>query len=224
MLANSIKSWKDESSVEILTRLAIEAAVAANWQEAAKINKKIVTLAQNDIEALNRLARAQVCDGHIQLAQKSYKKVLVLDPYNLIAKRNLEKISKMSKNSSKNGNGEIVPAPISNFFLFEPGKTKIINLLNLAPPFVLANLNCGEILMMNLKKHGISITSNDGTYLGALPDDLAHRLLTYIAGGNKYEVFVKYATTKSLTVFIKEVERSSKFVNQPSFQIKTKDI
>jgi len=76
---------------------------------------------------------------------------------------------------------------------------------------------------MNLKRHGIGIATNDGQYLGALPDDLAHRLLTYISGGNKYSVFVKYATTKNLTVFIKEIERSTKFVNQPSFQTISKN-
>ena len=52
---------------------------------------------------------------------------------------------------------------------------------------------------------------------GALPDDLAHKLISYIDGGNKYETYVMCTTTKMLSIFIKEVYKSEKFVNQPSF-------
>lgn len=217
-------SWKNEADLKKLADLAIRAAISTNWEEAVKINKKIIKQSQNDVEALNRLARAQVCAGKNSLAEKTYKKVIVLDPYNLIAKKNLEKISKLasikSSNNSHVSNG--APHELSTSFLNEPGKTKVINLLNLAPPAVLAVLNCGEKLLMNTRKHSIGITSREETYLGALPNDLSHRLQMYIAGGNKYDVFVKYATTKSLTVFIKETERSPKFTNQPSFQQSTR--
>jgi|SRR3989344_3522624 len=226
MLTRLPNRTQEELDIEKLTQLAIEAATALNWQEAAKINKKIISISASDCEALNRLARAQTCAGEVKKAEKTYKKVLTIDPYNLIAKKNLEKIVKITLTNGKNGhtignsNGSSTTDLSQNFnnFLYEPGKTKIINLLNLAQPSELAILNCGQILTINLKKHGIYISSEDGTYLGALPDDLAHKLLFYIAGGNKYEVYVKYSTTKSLTVFIKEVERSVRFANQPSFQ------
>lgn len=231
MLTRLPKRTQEEIDIEKLTQLAIEAATKADWQEAAKINKKIINITGDNTEALNRLARAQVCAGEVKKAEKTYKKVLLIDPYNIITKKNLEKIVKIAgineKNShSANGsdqnhanstNGNSTSLNYYNF-LYEPGKTKIINLLNLAQPSELAILNCGQKLVINLKKHGISISSEDGTYLGALPDDLAHKLLFFISGGNKYEVYVKYSTTKSLTVFIKEAERSARFVNQPSFQ------
>ncbi len=228
MLTRLPKRPQEELDIEKLTQLAIEAATASNWPQAAKINKKIISLSSSDTEALNRLARAQTCAGEIKKAEKTYKKVLSIDPYNLIAKKNLEKNLKITSPNDTNGhaNGSNYPngtqassqAQTFSNFLYEPGKTKIINLLNLAQPSDLAILNCGQKLALNIKKHGIGVTSETGTYLGALPDDLAHRLLAYIAGGNKYEVYVKYSTTKSLTVFILEVERSAKFVNQPSFQ------
>ncbi len=225
MLTRLPKRTQEEIDIEKLTQLAIDAATASNWEEAAKINKKIINLSAGDTEALNRLARAQTCAGDVKKAEKTYKKVLSLDPYNLIAKRNLEKITKITplndSNGHTDGNGHInrIGVASQNFhnFLYEPGKTKIINLLNLAQPSDLAILDCGQKLELNLKKHGISIADAEGTYLGALPDDLAHKLLAYIAGGNKYEVYVKYATTKSLTVFILEAERASRFTNQPSF-------
>ena len=229
MIAVDYNSWKSETSLETLKSFAIEAALTCDWIEASKINQKIVQLAQNDVEALNRLARAQACCNQANKALKTYKKVLDLDPYNIIAKKNFEKLSRIEKfesstnshsNSGIRTNGQTNQTAtssqkLSDIFLFEPGKTKILSLLNLAPPFVLARLSCGDKVEFNLKRHGV--TDNEGTYLGALPDDLAHRLLYYIDGGNKYEIYVKYATTKSLNVFIREVARSPKFVNQPSF-------
>jgi|SRR3989344_975814 len=225
------KNWKNQSSLEVLKTFAIEAAVACDWPEAAKINHKIISTTEGDVEALNRLARAQACCGELSRSLKTYKKVLDIDPYNIIARKNFEKLSKLEK---INGHGKVkgnstastqMPTgqKLSDIFLFEPRKTKIINLLNLATPFVLAMLNCGDKVEFVLKKHGICISNSEGTYLGALPDDLAHKLLSYIQGGNKYEAYVKYATTKNLTVFIREVERSAKFSNQPSFSSSQSD-
>ncbi|MBI3342454.1 tetratricopeptide repeat protein [Candidatus Curtissbacteria bacterium] len=207
--------WQDVQDLQILAQLAAQAALSSDWQEAILINKKILGVNENDVEALNRTARAHVCLGELEKAQKIYKKVLELDPYNIIANKNMEKISK----SSGNGHKSIVfNYNLSNLFLSEPGKTKVLNLINLAPPNVLALLNYGEQVSLNVKTHAVSITSTDGVYLGALPDDIAHKLITFITGGNKYEAFVKSVSPKSLTIFVREIERSEKFTNQPSFQ------
>lgn len=208
------------TNLEVLAQTAITAALTNDWPAAVKINKKIITQQNNDVEALLRLARAFACLGQTAKAARLYKKVLEIDPFNLIATKNLEKLTKTNSNGvNHNGNGKVVGTSVNvtQVFLYEPGKTKIVNLLNLAPPQVLTTLSCGDLVNLNPKNHAVTITKLDGTYLGAFPDDLAHRLITLIAQGNKYEAFVKSTTTKVLTVFIKEVERSPKFANQPSF-------
>jgi len=220
MLPKDQSKWQDVTNCDLLSQLAIDLALKANWGEAAKINEKIAKLDPQNVAALNRLARAQCCLGQVSKAAKIYQKVLELDPYNVIAKKNQEKITKLkteSKGQSNNTNGHAEIVDLSTIFVFEPGKTKVINLLNLASPSVLASLNCGDKVAAIPKKHSVVIAKDDGTYLGALPDDLSFKLIGFIAGGNKYEVFVKYATTKSLTIFIREIERSNKFTNQPSF-------
>lgn len=206
-------------SSEILARQAISAAVEANWEQAAKLNRKILSVSSGDVEALNRLALAQSCLGKVSPAQKTYKKVLALDPYNIIATKNLDKLTK-SNGAKTNGNGNDHPKTaedITKLFLTEPGKTKMISLLNLAPPQVLAALRCGDPLSINAKNHSVSISTTDSIYLGALPDDLAHRLISFIAGGNLYDAYVKSATPKNLVIFLREIQRSQKFINQPSF-------
>ena len=174
ILNNTSASLQD---IESLSRLAITAAASLNWEEAAKINQKILKITDTSGETINRLAKAYISLGQTQKAQKFYKKALGPDPYNIIAKRNLEKITKAngnSKNKSTNGHAQKPQANLSTLFLFEPGKTKIINLLNLAPPQILATVSCGDEVSLNPKKHSVAVTGSDGVYLGALPDDLAH--------------------------------------------------
>lgn len=218
------KSANNQEDPESLTQTAIGAALAQEWHQAVKINKKILSGQKDNVEALNRLARAHACLGETPRAAKIYKKVLEIDPYNIIALKNIEKLSKtngmdMETNSSPRGEaGLTAHVNLSQVFLCEPGKTKLVNLLNLAPPTILATLNCGDQVKINPKNHGITVTNDSGTYLGAFPDDLAHRLLSLISGGNQYEAYVKSAGLKLLTIFIRETERSQKFANQPSFQ------
>lgn len=209
-------SWKDIEDLQLLAQLAAQAALESNWEEAIQINQKILRCSRDDVEALNRLARAEVCNGHLDKATQIYKKVLGIDPYNIIAAKNLEKISK----SVSNGPVKVISYSynLSSLFLSEPGKTKVLNLINLASPNILAVLNYGELINLNPKSHSITVTTTEGVYLGALPDDVAHKLITFIGGGNKYEAFVKSVSPKKLTVFIRETERSEKFTNQPSFQ------
>src|SRR3990167_1079795 len=99
--------------IESLTRQAITAAASLNWKEAAKINQKILKISKNSPETLNRLAKACNSLGKNQEAQRFYKKALSLDPYNIIAKKNLEKIVKVNWNGdskAKGGNGHSTKA------------------------------------------------------------------------------------------------------------------
>lgn len=217
MQSNSTLNWQKIADLETLARIATTAALSSKWEEAIKINQKILSLSPDDIEALNRLARAQMCMGLILNAQKTYKKVLGIDPYNIIASKNFEKLS-ISNNNNHSAKQKNIAENLVNLFISEPGRTKVINLLNLAQPSILAGISYGEKLVINSKSHSITIHTTDGIYLGALPDDIAHRLISFINGGNKYEAYVKAISPKTLTVFIKEISRSEKFINQPSFQ------
>jgi tetratricopeptide (TPR) repeat protein len=210
--------WEKITDSDVLARLASQAALSSNWQEAVKINEKILKTNKDNVEALNRLARAMVCTGELARAQKLYKKVLEIDPYNIIARKNFEKISASNPASVKANSRIAHTVNVTNIFVSEPGKTKVVTLLNLAAPNILAVLNFGEQLAIKPKNHSVSITTQENVYLGALPDDLAHKLIALIAGGNQYEVYVKAVSAKSLAVFIREVFRSERFTNQPSFQ------
>lgn len=195
---------------------AIEAALDSKWEEALKINKKILKLDPLNIDALNRRAKAYMELGKPNLAKKSYSAVLKCDPYNPIALKNL----KIIKSFKSNGE-DFVPycqAKLSpSLFLQEPGKTKVVNLLKVAEPQKLSHAFCGMKVNMAVKNRKITIVDLLGNYLGVLPDDVSHHLLRLFKGGNKYELFIKSVRVNSLSIIIKEVFRSKRFKNQPSF-------
>lgn len=214
-----------------LAKSAIQAAMDGNWQEAVKINTQILEENPQDTEALNRLAKACSELGNPKKAKECYCRVLEFDPANTIATKNLKLLTKSingnGTNGTKNINGKngykqsLRPNGLKKWnleiFLAEPGKTKLVNLVNLAPPSTLSTLACGEKTKMIFKKHQVAIENFNGEYLGAVPDDLSHYLISLIKVGNNYEAYIKAVKTNTLTVLIWETQRSTKLANQPSF-------
>lgn len=207
----------DAPSPSSLYQQAIDVALNGQWEDALKINKKILKLDPQNIDALNRQAKALMELGKANQAKKSYSEVLKIDPYNPIAQKNL-KLMKSYKPTGQTTaaccqNGKLSPA----LFLQEPGKTKMVNLLKVAEPQKLSQAFCGMKVLMAVKNHKITIVDTNGDYLGVLPDDISHHLLRLYKGGNRYDLFIKSIRVNSLSVLIKETFRSKKFKNQPSF-------
>lgn len=207
----------DSAPSSNLYQKAIDAALDSRWEEALKINKKIIKLDPKNIDALNRQAKAYMELGKSVLAKKFYSEVIKIDPYNPIAIKNLKIMKSFKSNNQLPSinchNGKLSPS----LFLQEPGKTKMVNLLKVAEPQKLSQAFCGMKVLMTVKNHKITIVDANGDYLGVLPDDISHHLLRLYKGGNKYDLFIKSIRVNSLSVIIKETFRSKKFKNQPSF-------
>lgn len=202
---------------------AISAALSLDWQKASSINEKILASCPDDIDCLNRLGKAYLELGASQKAIACFKKVLKINKYDPIASKNLARVAALparKKSSSDKSDGQSHRL-IS--FLEEPGKTKVVNLVNTAPVKTLLLLNNADPVILLAKKHAIFVTNSAGSYLGALPDDIGHRLLILVKGGNKYEGYVKSLSKNSLTIFVKETVRAKKFHNTPSFPASSAD-
>lgn len=208
----------DDSTSSNIHHQAISAALEARWDDALKLNKKIIKLDPQSVDGLARLARAYMEMGRFNLAKKYYNEALKYDPYNPIASKNLKIIKSFkSNNQPKNGNGNGHGKLSSSLFLQEPGKSKIINLLKVAEPQKLSQAYCGMQVGAAVKNRKITIVDEEGTYLGVLPDDICHHLMRLLRGGNKYEFFIKSVRVNSLSLLIRETFRSRRFKNQPSF-------
>lgn len=195
--------------------LAIQTALRGDWQNATLLNKALLNDNPNDIEALNRLAFAFTFLDKIKEAKATYKKVLEIDALNPIALRSLKRLTDIEglTKSVKN----LSAIYVRNAFLEETGKTKIIGLVNVAQPRVIASLRIGQPLTISIKRLKIFIQDLEKQYVGALPDDIGKRLIKFIKGGNVYETFVRSADNHRVLVFVKETKRVSRFKNQPSF-------
>lgn len=188
---------------------AIKTALVGNWEDAISINKSILQKDPNDIDALNRLAFAFSSFGNINEAKNIYQKVLSLDIKNPIATRNLKKLSN-SKSSTSN-------VELKNVFIEEPGKTKIIELLNIADKKILSHLRPGEKLDLCIKRMKIFAINQNNQYVGMLPDDICKRLINFIKDGNQYDAYAKNTDSNKITIFVRELKRVNKNKNQPSF-------
>lgn len=195
-----------------LKNQAIQTALQGDWNTAINLNQEILQEEPENIDALNRLAFAQASVGNIAEAKEFYQKVLELDIQNPIATKNLKRLQTMNGKS---------PAPVmhkmNNIFIEEPGKTKVIELLNIADQKATSHLRCGEELHLSVKRMKIFVLDNEKQYIGMLPDDISKRLIDFIQGGNLYEAYVKTVDEHKVTVFVKETHRSPKFKNQQSF-------
>mgnify|MGYP001566837059 CR=1 FL=1 len=191
---------------------AIQTALSGNWEQAVTINKTLIKENPEDIDALNRLAFAFSVLGKMKDAKSTYQKVNKLDALNTLAIRNLKKLD------GKNGqtvNGQSFQ--VNNTFIEEQGKTKIVELINIAQPTIINSLHTGQNLKLSIKRLKIFMLTEDSKYIGVLPDNISKRLIKFMKAGNIYEAYVKSALDHHIIVFIKEVKRVTKFKDQPSF-------
>ena len=196
-----------------LASLAIKQALNGNYETASKVNRKILKEDSQNIEALNRLALACLHLGKKDKAEALYRKVLRLDRFNPIAKRNLEKLKDLSP-GRKDGNSQ----PVSEVdFLEEPGKTQQIILVSPGEIKILAKLTVSQPLRFTTKGKAICLYSHCREYIGRLPDDLSRRLILLIKRGNQYRAYIKIVEKNRVTVFLKEVKQAKINLNYISF-------
>lgn len=195
-----------------LAQQAIQAAIAGNWKNAENLNRTILKNNADDIDALLRLANALFQLGKKKDAANLYIQVLKVDKFNVFASRGLERLKKAKLANS------VTHHKLETLFLEEPGKTKTVGLVHIAGPQTLASLDSGEKVLLVPRRHRISVTTESGTYIGRLPDDLSVRLLGFMGGGNEYGAVIKCAKPPDeVKVFVKETARSPKFVQTPTF-------
>lgn len=194
---------------------AIQTALMGDWHNAILLNQSLLEENPDDIDTLNRLGFAYASAGNTKEAKDTYQKVLQLDNQNPIALRNLKRLSGNSNNAASNHQAAVTN--ISSLFIEEPGKTKVIELLNIADKKVIAPLRSGESLTMSVKRMKIFLHDLNKQYIGMLPDDIGRRLIRFMEGGNEYEAYIKSVDNNKVTIFAREVKRVSQFATQPSF-------
>ncbi|MFI5292235.1 MAG: tetratricopeptide repeat protein, partial [Candidatus Limnocylindrales bacterium] len=129
-----------------LTEQAIAAGTAAEWSEAAEINRRILELGP-DSTAENRLAKALWELGELAEARIHYQAALAIDPTNRIAERNIDRLRLLQADAGE----KTVPAQEGSkapvwIFVEETGKTGFAGLYDLPAARQLAQVNPGDLV------------------------------------------------------------------------------
>jgi tetratricopeptide (TPR) repeat protein len=198
---------------------AIKFALENKWEEAYEENLKLLAENPQDIDSLNRIAYALIKLGNYKKAEEYYQQVVAQDKTNPIAIKNLKRLETISKSEFKKSDGaaSMNITNMTDIFIEEAGKTKTVDLKNIADKKTLSLLEPGESVMLVVKRSKVFVQMGDKTFIGMLPDNIGMRMITFINGGNEYEAYIKGVEENAVSIFIKETKKATKFKNQPSF-------
>jgi tetratricopeptide (TPR) repeat protein len=197
----------------VLPERAIALAMQNRWSEAADVNRKIIELYPNDADAYNRLGKALMEMGRYRDALATYQKAIELDPNNIIAKKNVERLIHLADKvpaaprEVKNGNNgaERDVARINpNMFIEETGKTGLTTLINPGQPEVLLKMAAGDRVELRVNDSLLQVYDEAGQLVGTVEARLGKRLIQLLQGGNKYTAAVTTVSGNSITIIIRE--------------------
>jgi len=173
------------------------------WREAVDNNKELIASFPNDVDAYNRLGRAYMELGEYALAKEAYARATELDPYNIIAEKNLNRLSRLDVAVADSGGGFHGVEPQQ--FIEEVGKAGVVNLWRLAPPEVLAKMVAGAPVNLKVDGSNLTVENSRGEYLGQVEPKHGQRLVKLMEGGNRYTAAIISVAEEAVTVIIREV-------------------
>ncbi|MCC6790749.1 MAG: hypothetical protein IT336_03635 [Thermomicrobiales bacterium] len=201
---------------------ARQAALDGEWQRAIELNQSLIDRTPRDADAFNRLGRALLELGRLTAAYDAYSGALKIDPANMIARRNLQRLELLRRGHAGEdqvvGSDEPKPTiPRTNAFIEEVGKTWVDELVEPAPIEILAEVPSGEHLELVVEGQRLVVTRQNGQRLGEIEAKTAERLLELINGGNRYEVYALGLSSNGVRVIIREVYKAPGLANRVSF-------
>ena len=181
---------------------AIAMAMENRWEDATGVNRSIIELFPDDIEAYNRLGKALFELGRYDEARTAFTKALELSPSNTIARKNLDRLSILKKKAPLLKKG---PKLGPQDFLEESGKTGLAVLEHPAGKEALAKVAAGDAVSLRIDDRQLVAESSESEYLGQVPPRIALRLIRLTQGGNSYDAAVTRLSGNEVTIIIREV-------------------
>lgn len=200
-----------------LSERAIALAMASRWEEAVQVNRELLVLFPDDVDAHNRLGKALTELGRYGEARTAYSRAAALDPTNVIALKNLQRLSRLAAEEA------VAAAPTRvdpTLFIEESGKTTITSLVNMAGPEVLVKMTAGDILELRPNDRTVQVATPQGEVIGQIEPKLSKRLISLLEGGNRYQTAVTSVDEQTVRVIIREVYKSPSMAGKVSFPSK----
>ncbi len=211
-------AYREEEQVRLRrqrSKQAITLAMQGRWREAVVANQEIIASFPGDFDAYNRLGRAYIELGDYALAKEAYERAIELDPYNIIAQKNLQRLSYLgeARAGSEADSDQVEP----QHFIEETGKTGVVELLYLAPREILAKMVAGDRVYLRIDGPSLTVENGRGEYLGQVEPRHSQRLIKLMAGGNRYSAAIVSSAEDRVVVIIREVYQDPSQTGQLSF-------
>jgi tetratricopeptide (TPR) repeat protein len=215
------KEEKEASLHRQLSQRAVELAIEGRWEEAGIVNRDIIERFPTDVEAYNRLGRTLAELGDFAGAREAYVKALEFAPANIIAKKNLDRLTSLPRSPIRTDKQLTKTHGITpELFAAEMGKAGVVKLYNIASSDVLAKLVTGDEVQLKIEGQRLLAESEQGEYLGEMEPKHAVRLIKLINGGNRYNAAVLNVEPHRVQLIIKETYQHPSQVGYLSFLVK----
>lgn len=192
---------------------AITLATQGKWQDAVMVNREIIEVIPDDVEALNRLGKALAETGRYAEARKALENSLQISPTNSIARKNLERMTGMEDAPIVTSARRVAP----QVFLDESGKSITTALIGMPSARVLGQVHNGDVVQLEVDGHTVAVQNRTGQQMGRLEPRLAARLIRLHNGGNKYVAAVASVSHDRISVVVRETYQSAKMNGIVSF-------
>ncbi len=200
------------------SKQAIALAMEGRWEEAIAANQGLIELFPNDVNAYNRLGRAYMEWGEYGRAEEAYRRAMDIDPYNMIAKRNLGRLSHLGE-AAVGGHGDSDKVEPQQF-VEETGKAGLVSLYDLASPKVLAQMSAGDKVYVKVNGGELQAENAHKERLGRVEPAHERRLMKLMDGGNRYSAAIVTATDEGVTIIIRETHQDPSQGGRSSFPAK----
>ncbi len=197
------------------TDLAVRQAQEGLWEEAVATNRNILNIYPHEPDAFNRLGKALSELGQYTEARQAYTQTLKYSPKNTIAKKNLDRLAQLQESAGQNHSGADRIDP--RLFIEETGKTGMSELINLAPPSVLAKVGVGDRVQLHVSGRTLYVRNAAGEDIGQIEPRLANRLISFMEDGNRYAAAILGMENGQVRVIIREEYQHPSMVGRVSF-------
>ena len=200
-----------------LDREAVGLALKGEWERAVEVNRAILELFADDVEVLNRLAKALIELGSYEEAGGALDRITGIAPYNNIARRNRARLEEMRGSSAATTRHARRATGAPQLFIGESGKSATTVLRHTPRLLSLVLVSPGDPVTLVIENHGISVYADDGQYLGQVEARLGHRLGRLIEGGNTYACAIVGVSSEGISIIIHETSRHRDLQHVASF-------
>ena len=198
-------TYQEEEQVRLRrqrSKQAIALAMQGRWREAVAANQEIIANFPSDVDAYNRLGRAYIELGEYSQAKEAYGRTIKLDPYNIIAQKNLRRLSYLGEAVAGSEAESARAEP--QYFIEETGKAGVVSLSHLAPREVLAKMVAGDRVYLKVDDSTLAVENARGEYLGQVEPKHGQRLIKLMEGGNRYTAAIVSSAEDRVLVIIRE--------------------